>query len=119
MTFVQGPEIWLNELGISLPCVVAPDREAVLDVAHRRFVNYEAYYLSTEDALQTFDQAPWRYTGLVTDPVGRKRFQPNGNSPATSHAGRLFYFSSPDAAATFAADPETFATPVVPYAGRM
>ena len=91
----------------------------ILDVAHRVFINYETYYLSSDEAVQKFKKAPWRYTGLVTDPVSGVRFQPDGASPTAEHNGRLFYFSSDDQAEIFSKDPDSYATPVVPYAGRM
>jgi YHS domain-containing protein len=116
---VQGPEIWLNQLGITVACVVAPDQMAVLDEAHRVYVNYETYYLSSLEARQAFEREPWRYTGLVTDPVSGERFQPGHNSLSVTHEGRLFYFSSRETAETFGAEPKSFATPVVPYAGHM
>jgi YHS domain-containing protein len=116
---VQGPEIWLNQLGITVPCVVDPARDAVLDAAHRVFVNWESYYLCDAAALAAFRAAPWRYTGPVTDPVSRERFVPDGRSPSAAHGGRLFYFASDATARTFAADPAVHATPLVPYAGRM
>lgn len=116
---MQGPETWLNELGITVRCVVRRDRPAVLDAAHRVFVNAETYYLADAGALAAFKAAPWRYTGQVTDPVRKERFTPDGASPRAEHAGRLFYFRDQDSAAIFATDPDTFATPVVPYAGRM
>ena len=116
---MQGPEIWLNELGISVACVVDPDQPGILDEAHRVFVNYEAYYLSSDKAKKKFTSAPWRFSGMVTDPVSHQRFQPTGKSPSTKHDGRMFYFGSADNAKQFAADPAAYATPVVPYAGRM
>jgi len=116
---VQGPEIWLNQLGITVACVVDPTRDAIVDEAHRIFINYETYYLSSAAAHQKFSESPWRYTGLVTDPVSRDRFQPDGKSPVTKFEGRLFYFATAANAKTFAGDPTAHATPVVPYAGRM
>lgn len=119
MAFVQGPETWLNQLGVSVSCVVKTDRPATLDEDHRVFVNYETYYLADAEALATFRAAPWRFAGKVTDPVSKVRFVPNGESPSRTHDGRLFYFATADHAATFAEDPDVYATPVVPYAGRM
>jgi YHS domain-containing protein len=100
-------------------CVVDPARSAILDEACRVFVNYETYYLSSAEATGKFNQAPWRYTGLVTDPVTHQRFQPTDNSPVRKYEGRLFYFSSASSDQTFGGDPEAYATPVVPYAGTM
>ncbi len=116
---MQGPEIWLKQLGIALKCVVDPSRDAVLDPAHRVFVNWETYYLCDDAALAAFRAAPWRYAGMVTDPVSRERFRPDGTSPTAAHGGRLFYFAADEHARTFAADPAAHATPQVPYAGRM
>ena len=119
MTFVQGPEIFLNDLGVRVPCVVDPARPASLDEAHRVFVNWETYYLCDDAALATFKAAPWKYTGMVTDPVSRERFQPDGDSPTASHGDRAFYFQTAEHAETFAKAPAEYATPQVPYAGRM
>ncbi len=116
---MQGPEIWLNQLGVTVACVVDPTANAILDEAHRVFVNYEAYYLSSAKARETFGDEPWRYSGLLTDPVSRERFQPDAASPSSEHEGRRFYFSSAANAQTFDQDPATYATPLVPYAGRM
>ncbi len=116
---MQGPEIWLNQLNLTVACVVDPAQDALLDEAHRVFVNYETYYLSSDAALQTFVEQPWRYTGLVTDPVSHERFQPDGKSLTTALDGRLFYFETAVNAKTFGQDPAAHATPVVPYAGRM
>jgi len=119
VTFVQGPEVWLNQLGVNLACVVAPEKAAVLDEEHRVFVNYETYYLSSTRARTKFVAAPWRYSGAVTDPVSRVRFQPDEQSPVAEFRGRVFYFSSVSNAAAFAKEPAEFATPVVPFSGRM
>ncbi len=119
MTFVQGPEIYLNQLGVTVKCVVDPSRDAILDEAHRVFVNWETYYLCDDAAVKTFTAAPWKYAGTVTDPVSRERFRPDGGSPTARHGDRVFYFQSAEHAATFTADPEAYATPIVPYAGRM
>ncbi len=116
---MKGPEVWLNDLGIGVSCVVDPAQAGVLDEAHRIFVNYEAYYLSSEKTVASFKATPWRYTGQVTDPVSHNRFQPSAKSPSVSHDGRLFYFENKGSAKTFDADPAAHATPVVPYAGNM
>jgi YHS domain-containing protein len=116
---VQGPEIWLKQLGISVACVVDPNQPGILDEACRVFVNYETYYLSSAEATGKFNQAPWRFTGLVTDPVTHQRFQPTSKSPSQKFEGRLYYFSSAISDQTVEGDPAAYATPVVPYAGSM
>jgi YHS domain-containing protein len=116
---VQGPEIWLNNLGVEIACVVDPSASALLDEDHRVFVHYEAYYLSRSDALNAFGKAPWRYTGMVTDPVSKIRFQPDGQTVSSVTYGRLFYFTSNEQKKIFEASPNKYSTPEVPYAGRM
>jgi YHS domain-containing protein len=107
---VQGPEKYLNELGVTMPCAVDPSRNAVLDAAHRAFVNYEAYYFCDEASMNKFVAAPYRYTGKVTDPVSRERFVPTVASPSRSYGGRLFYFVSPQTATTFDGDQMKYGT---------
>ena len=101
---MQGPEPYLNDLGISLSCVVDPSRPALLDASHRAFVNYEAYYFADDAAMKAFVAEPYRYSGKVTDPVSMTRFSPTAESPTRSFGGRLFYFSSDETAATFDTD---------------
>ena len=104
---------------MELACAVDPAKKAVLDEAHRVFVDSETYYVSNAEARAAFLREPWRYTGLVTDPVSHERFQPDGKSPRAQHAGRLFLFASRGSADRFAADPDEYALPFVPYAGNM
>ena len=101
---MQGPEKYLNELGVSIPCAVNPSRPAVLDSAHRAFVNYEAYFFCDDASMGTFIAEPYHYTGKVTDPVTRERFVPTASSPKQSYGGRLFYFASPETEKAFDAN---------------
>jgi len=110
---VQGPEPYITELGITLACPVDPDETAILDPAHRVLLNYEAYYMSSAQALERFRQAPHRYTGAVTDPVSRNRFQPDEGSPATIYDARTFLFESAETLERFQASPDDFATPMI------
>ena len=112
MAFVQGPETYLNQLGIHLACAVDSSREAILDEAHRAFVNYEAYYFSSDEAKRTFAAAPYRYTGKVTDPVSRERFIPTAESPSRTFNGRLFYFETDTTVAAFDANRDKYGTPM-------
>jgi YHS domain-containing protein len=112
VTFVQGPEQYLNELGIVLSCAVDPSRPAMLDANHRALVNYEAYYFSDDTAMKAFIAEPYRYTGRVTDPVSMVRFVPTAESPTRSFGGRLFYFSSGETATTFDTDQPKYGNPM-------
>jgi hypothetical protein len=41
VAFVQGPEIYLNQMGITLSCAVHADQSALLDAQHRAHVKNE------------------------------------------------------------------------------
>lgn len=110
---MEDPEIYLKELDIELSCAVAPDAPAVLDARHRVFINYETYFVSDMDRRAEFIAQPFRYTGVVTDPVNHYRFQPEEESPVRTHGGRLFYFSSDATAGRFEAAPDSFSVPVL------
>ena len=109
---MQGPEQYLNELGISLPCCVDSSKTAVLDVAHRALVNHEAYYFSDDAAMQQFQAEPYRFTGKVTDPVSLDRFIPTAESPKRTYGQRLFYFTSNETVATFDGDLARYSIPM-------
>lgn len=115
---MQGPEFHLKDLQIIVACPVEPDRDAVLEASHRIFVNWETYYVSGTAALTTFLAAPYEFTGKLTDPVARTRFQPDSESPRRDHAGRIFYFGSRETADRFAAQPDSFATPEITMRGN-
>ncbi len=115
---MQGPEFYLNEMGISLPCAVYPDQSAVVDAEHRALVNYEAYYFGSREAQEAFVKEPWRYAGKVTDPVSRERFVPTPESPVRTYGGRIFFLQSAENAATFDGDPPRFGVPR-PTTGNM
>jgi len=110
---VQDPDPYLNALNITLACVVDPDQSAIVDAEHRISVNWETYYVSSLDALERFRAAPHRYTGLVTDPVERDRFQPGADSPSREHNGQRFYFANDENANRFDEDAATYATPML------
>jgi hypothetical protein len=114
VTFVQGPEFFLNQLEITVPCVVDPKLPARLDPEHRVFLNWETYYLSDDSALAAFRADPALFSGPVTNPVTRERFQPTARSIRLEHGGRIFLFPDDAAAATFASMPDSFVTPKVP-----
>ena len=110
---MQGPEVFLNDLGITVNCVVNPQQKAKLDTDHRVFVNWETYYFSNQEAQKTFKNAAYQFTGPLTDPVSAERFQPNNKSPFRQFEGRLFYFQNQNNALAFENSPEDFVTPVV------
>jgi len=108
---VQGPEAYLRDFHIQLPCAVDSSAVAIIDPAHRAFVSHEVYYFSSDEARRRFESEPYRYTGKVTDPVSLVRFQPDSATPFRNTAGRLFYFASANTLALFAIQPDLYSTP--------
>jgi YHS domain-containing protein len=109
--FVKDPEVFLNQLGVELSCAVNGERAAVIDEAHRRYVNWEVYFLSDEEAAGAFDWDPLRYCGLVTDPVSKNRFRPTNDSPKTVYQDRPYFFETAANLETFNQMPEGLANP--------
>jgi YHS domain-containing protein len=110
---VQSPEIYLNDLGISVKCVVVEDSEAILDIAHREFVNWETFYFSSEDARRRFQETPEQFAGRLTNPVTREPFELAAGSHRREHNGRTFYFPDEVSVAEFDNDPDKYATPML------
>lgn len=109
---MQGPEKYLNELGVALNCAVDPSHLAVIDAAHRVLVNHEAYFVADGAALQVFQAEPYRYAGKVTDPVSLERFVPTAESPNRTYGPRLFFFSSEETASAFDKDLAKYSIPM-------
>jgi YHS domain-containing protein len=109
---VQGPEKYLNELGVTLSCAVDPSRPAMIDTAHRALVNHEAYFFADDAAMATFQAEPYRFTGKLTDPVSLVRFVPTAASPNRQYGQRLFYFESEKTASGFDTDPAKYSIPM-------
>ena len=110
--FVQGPEQRIQEQQLAFPSAVDPSRAAVIDEAHRVVVNYEVYYFADDELKQRFLSDATTFTGVLTDPVSLRRFQPDATSARRDFAGRIYFFPDAAAAATFDADPNRFAFPV-------
>ena len=91
---MQDPQVQLNEMGVRLADPVAPDRSAILDAAHRSFVNWEIFFFADDDTKRRFDADPGRWCGVITDPVSRQRFVPGTDSPQTVYEGRPYFFFS-------------------------
>jgi len=109
--FVQDPQIQLIDLGISVPDAIDPSRPAVLDAAHRSFVDYETYFFADEEDKRRFDADPTASCGVLTDPVTKQRFRPGSDSPRSEFKGRMYVFFDAANKATFEKAPEAFARP--------
>jgi len=107
--FVEDPERYLNELGVTVPDFLDTTRSAVLEFATRSRVNYETFFFAEQAEKERFDADPTRYVGLLVDPVSKVRFHPSTNSPRFDYNNRPFFFSSDSTRAAFAATPDSFA----------
>jgi YHS domain-containing protein len=109
--FVQDPQIQLLDLGLAVPDVLDPRKLAVLDAAHRSFVDYETYFFLNEDDKRRFDADPTASCGILTDPVTKARFRPGSDSPRLSFDGRAYIFFSEASRQAFEKTPEAYARP--------
>lgn len=105
---MKDPERYLDFV-TKLDCPVRLNHRAVIDSAHRAYVNHEIYYLSDGRSLERFRKEPQRYCGLVTDPVTRVRFRPSRSSPRWDYRGRPYFFTKDSALTVFQAMPDSFA----------
>lgn len=106
---MQDPERYLRALQIEPPCTVYPKRKAILDSSLRIKMNHEIFYFSSKAARDLFLKNPLRYCGLLTDPVGKQRFQPTAQSPRATFRGRSYYFAADSSRTRFLGAPEKFA----------
>jgi len=108
---VQDPQIQLKEIGLAVPDALDPGKAAVLDAAHRSFVNYESYFFADEDDKRRFDADPTASCGVLTDPVTKDRFRPGSDSPRGTFGGRTYVFFNAANKAAFEQNPEAVALP--------
>jgi len=108
---VQDPQVQIGELGIEIPDLVDPSRKAVLDPAHRSFVNYETYFFADEADKKRFDADPTGSCGALTDPISKRRFRPASDAPRADVDGRIYLFLSEEDRSKFLASPEAYARP--------
>ena len=106
---MKDPELYLAAIGVTLPCPVHRDRDAVLAVDHRLRIGHETFFFSDAGARDEFRRRPLRYIDSLTDPVTSLRFTPTSRSPHVEHRGRSYYFSEETALDIFQADPDSYA----------
>jgi len=100
---------YLNQLEIELSSMLNHEETAVVDNDHMVRLNYESFFLASEDEVRQFSESPTDYCGPLTDPVSKQRFVPIDSSPSAVFNNRTFYFISKDNRKTFVAMPDSFA----------
>ncbi len=108
---MQDPETCLDQLGVGLFGAVDEDAPAVLDSEHRSYVNWEVFFFSSPARREQFEADPLAYCGVVTDPVTKTRFRPDGGSPRIDYDGRPYYFGSTASLEKFKLMPAALADP--------
>ena len=97
--------------GLTVPCYFDPTRNAVLDDEHMVRVNYEIFLFSDTKKRARFLEDPVQYSGLVTDPVSKRRFRPSRSSPACEEGGVVWLFATNRTYGRFRRDPERYRLP--------
>lgn len=108
---MQDPEVFLNDLGLTIPCVVDPSRTAVIDAALRTSIGFETFFFSDSAAMREFSTEISRYCGTLTDPVSLVRFHPDSDAPRSTLRERLYLFSSDSTKQVFDMMPDNYAWP--------
>ncbi len=108
---MQDPEIFLNDLGLTIPCAVDPSRMAVIDAAHRISIGFETFFCSDSAAMREFLTSISRYCGTLTDPVSLVRFHPGADAPRSTLRERLYLFASDSTKQLFDMMPDNYAWP--------
>jgi YHS domain-containing protein len=108
---VQDPEIFLNDLGLSLSCAVESSRPAIIDASHRYAIGFETFFFSDSAAMQEFASDISRYCGTLTDPVSLERFRPSADSPRSTLRERIYLFASDSTKQIFDMMPDNYAWP--------
>jgi YHS domain-containing protein len=101
----------LLELGIAVPDALDPGKAAVVDTAHRSFVNYETFFFADETDKRRFDADPTASCGILTDPLTKQRFRPGSDSPRSNFGGRTYVFFTEANKVAFEKNPEAVALP--------
>src|SRR5262245_42955070 len=106
--FSKDPERYLRTMKVTLRDPVHPSRNAVFDSSVRTMLNQDIYFFSSVGALKQFKKEPFRYCGLLTDPVSRARFKPSKSSPHVAFRGRDYYFAADSTLTRFQSDPKRY-----------
>lgn len=106
---MKDPEIYLKELGISVPGAIARGEPARLEPEYRSAVNREIYFFTSLEKKKRFEAHPELYCGVITDPVTGIRYRPEGKVRRFDYMGQPYIFSSDSTLAVFQAAPDSFA----------
>ena len=108
---MQDPARYINELGVELTCCVDPSRSAIVNSNYMVMLGFESFFFADSANMSKFlDDIP-RYCGGITDPVSKKRFLPNKNSPESEFMGSTYLFASDLTHGTFEEMPSMYYLP--------
>lgn len=92
-------------------CYMDPSEPAVIDATHAVRVNYECFLFADTAARELFRDDFVRFCGLLTDPVTKRRFRPEDDSPRHEFEGVTYFFESIRAYEMFLDAPEEYRLP--------
>ena len=102
-SFVQGPEPYLESLGISLPSALGTGEPALIEPGTRAVVNGHFFWVAGASELARFHSTPHAYTGRLLDPSTHEWFDPGPDSPRTEVEGEILLFASAETRRVFEA----------------
>ncbi len=80
---MQDPELYIQQLGLTVPCMMSPGKNAILDSTHRTLIGYETYFFADFGAKSRFHQWPEEYCGPFDRPGLIAAFQSQARIAAT------------------------------------
>ena len=86
-------------------------KQAIIDAEHCVRLNYEGFFFANLWNREQFVSDPILYCGILTDPVSKRRFRPNLDSPSTRHEEVTYYFENPEQLESFKAQPASYVLP--------
>ncbi len=105
---MTDPEFALFHLQNALWDPVDPTRLGSLAPELHAKVNGEFYRFASRRTMRQFQRDPWRYCGLLRDPVTSMRFYPHSLSPRAEWDGGPYYFTSDSSRAEFLRAPKQY-----------
>lgn len=103
----------LRRRGLAVACFEDPSRRAVLAADHAVRVNHDTFLFADTAARERFLAHLIERCGPLTDPVTRRRFAPDADSPRLSRGDVEYVFEGPPSLRRFLRDPERYALPRV------
>lgn len=100
---MEGPEEFLEGLGLTLPSLPGTGAKPVLRAELRTTVNGHFFWVADGAELARLRAAPHAFTGPLLDPTQHEWFQPTARSPRLDIDDEILLFASADSLQRFEA----------------